>query len=102
MPEGLRQYWEAHQYLGPGCLCPLFEQIGKRPEFTEAAIYVTKVEPYKGEYVAGCAKSHCGYLGQSSFSPSLAERVLTPFDPVPLERIYPKIRVPLKDYSPRG
>jgi hypothetical protein len=95
-PEGLRQYREAHQYLGPGCLCPLFERVGNRPAFTEAAIYITAVEPYKGEYVAGCAKSHCGYMGRSPFSQ------LTPFDPVPLERVYTKIGVWLKDYSPRG
>jgi hypothetical protein len=68
MPEDLRQYREVHQYLGPGCLCPLIEQMGNRPIFTEAAIYIAKVEPYKGEYVAGCAKSHCGYLGKSPFS----------------------------------
>ena len=102
-PEGLRQYREAHQYLGPGCLCPLFEQISNGLAFTEAAIYITTVEPYKGEYVAGCAKSRCGYLGQSPFSQtSLTVRVLTPFDSVPLERIYMKIGVWLKDYPPRG
>jgi hypothetical protein len=67
-PEALRQYREVHQYLGPGCLCPLFEQISNGLAFTEAAIYITTVEPYKGEYVAGCAKSRCGYLGQSPFS----------------------------------
>ena len=102
-PEGLRQYREAHQYLGPGCLCPLFERVGNRPAFTEAAIYITAVEPYKGEYVAGCAKSRCGYMGRSPFSQTpLTARVLTPFDPVPLERVYTKIGVRLKDYSPRG
>jgi hypothetical protein len=101
MPEDLRQYCEVHQYLGPGCLCPLIEQTGNRPIFTEAAIYTAKVEPYKGEYVAGCAKSHCGYLGKSPFS-HLAERGLTPFTPVLLERMYTKIGVLLKDYSPQG
>ena len=68
MPKDLHQYCEVHQYLGPGCLCPLIEQTGNRPIFTEAAIYTTKVEPYKGKYVAGCAKSCCGYLGKSPFS----------------------------------
>jgi hypothetical protein len=67
-PEGLHQYRQAHQYLAPGCLCPLFEPISSRPAFTEAAIYITRVEPYKSEYVAGCAKSRCGYLGQYLFS----------------------------------
>ena len=102
-PEGLHLYRRAHQYLGPGCLCPLFEQISNRPAFTEAAIYVTRVEPYKGEYVAGCAKGRCGYLGRSPFpQTSLMKRVLTPFNPVPLERIYTKIGVRLKDYPVRG
>jgi hypothetical protein len=67
-PEGLCQYREANQYLGPGCLCPLFEWISNGLAFTEAAIYVTAAEPYKGEYVAGCAKSRCGYLGKSPSS----------------------------------
>ena len=73
MPEGLRRHRELHQYLGPGCLCALFEQIGDWLVFTEAAIYITKVEPYKGEYIAGCAKSHCGYLGRSLFSHFLSK-----------------------------
>ena len=99
MPEGLHQY----RYLGPRCLCPLFQQISNGLAFTEAVIYITKVEPYKGKYVTGCAKSRCGYLGQSPFSPtSLMVRVLMPFDLVLLERIYNRIGVQLKDYSPRG
>jgi len=67
-PARLRKYHEVHQYLGPGCLCPLLEPLGEEPVFTEAAIYLTTFGCYEGEYVAECAKARCGYLGQSPFS----------------------------------
>ena len=65
-PSELCQYWSAHQYQGPGCLCPLLAPLSQKRVFTEAAIYLTILGLYKGEYVAQCAKSRCGYLGQSS------------------------------------
>jgi len=67
-PAGLRKYCEICQYLGPGCLCPLLELFSEEPVFTEAAIYLTTFGRYEGEYVAECARGHCGYLGQSPFS----------------------------------
>jgi hypothetical protein len=67
-PAELRQYREAHQYLGPGCLCPLLEPLSEKQGFREAAIYITMLGCYQGEYVAECAKSRCGYLGRSLFS----------------------------------
>jgi len=67
-PAGLHKYCEICQYLGPGCLCPLLEPFSEEPIFTEAAIYLTTFGHYEGEYVAECARSHCGYLGQSPFS----------------------------------
>ena len=47
-------------------------------------------------------KTAVGIWVSLHFLTSLAGRVLTPFDPVLLERMYTKIGVPLKDYSPRG
>ncbi|KAF8327320.1 hypothetical protein F5887DRAFT_924839 [Amanita rubescens] len=81
-PDGLRQYRQTHEYLGPGCLCPLLERFSKTAPYKEAAIYLAIDGPYKGEYVAECAKHQCGYL-------------------VPIERIYPKNGIFLKTYPLR-
>jgi hypothetical protein len=67
-PGAWRKYREDHQFLGPGCLCPLFEAPSEEPMFVEAAIYLATFGCYPGQYVAECAKSRCGYLGQSLFS----------------------------------
>jgi hypothetical protein len=64
-PSDLRTYREDHQFLGPGCLCPLMQPVTEEPTFTEAAIYLPVFGRYAGEYVAECAKSRCGYMGQS-------------------------------------
>jgi hypothetical protein len=100
-PVGLRQHRETHQYLGPGCLCPLLEPLSEEPVFTEAAIYLTTFGRYEGEYVAECAKGQCGYLGQSPFP--LKKQVLTLHRrPVPFERIYSMYGVPVKVFPLRG
>ena len=67
-PDVLRVYRKNHQFLRPGCLCPLFQPLSKEPGFTKAAIYLPLHGRYKGEWVVDCAKSRCGYLGRSSFS----------------------------------
>ncbi len=75
-PEKLLQYRKTHEYLGPGCLCPLLEPL---TGYKEAAIYLTVDGLYKGEYVAECADDRCDYLSQSPFShprPTM-KRVLT-------------------------
>ena len=53
-----------HQFLGPCCLCPLFEAYGQWV-FTEAAMFIAMAGPYSGEYVVQCAKGECGYSGGS-------------------------------------
>ncbi|KAM6490847.1 hypothetical protein JOM56_013716 [Amanita muscaria] len=85
-PAELRQYREAHQYLGPGCLCPLLEPLSEEPVFREAAIYLTWFGRYEGEYVAECAKASAH----------------VPHRPVPIERIFPLYGVPVKVYPLRG
>jgi hypothetical protein len=67
-PGELALYRETHQFLGPGCLCPLLGPVSKRPTFIEAAIYIPVFGRYKGEYVAECAKSQCGFIGKASLS----------------------------------
>ena len=61
----LRQYQSVHQYQGPECLCLLLAPLSQKRVFTEAAIYLTILRLYEGEYVAQYEKSRCGYLGQS-------------------------------------
>ena len=62
----LHNYRKTHQFLGPCCLCSLLTPLREDSHFTEAAIYVPVFGRYAGEYVAECARSHCGYLGQLS------------------------------------
>jgi hypothetical protein len=62
--DTLRSYHETHEFLGPGCFCPLLGmQRGIEHWFVEAAIHVPVVGHYAGEYVTECAKSRCSYLG---------------------------------------
>lgn len=62
-PDGLRNHRETHQFLGPCCICPLLKPLSIEPRFKEAAIYMPLMGLYKGEYVAECVESRCGYLG---------------------------------------
>lgn len=66
-PADLRDYRREHQFLGPGCLCPLLQNLSEEPDFTEAAIYIPVFGRYGGEYVAACANNRCGYVGQYNF-----------------------------------
>ena len=68
MPDALHVYHKNHQFLGHCCLCLLFQPQSKEPIFTEVAIYLPVHGRYKGEWVAECTKSQCGYLGKSLFS----------------------------------
>jgi hypothetical protein len=66
-PSLLQEHCRSHRFLGPCCLCPLFELEGQAI-FAEAAMYVATSGPFSREYIAQCAKGECGYLGQSLFS----------------------------------
>jgi hypothetical protein len=102
-PGALREYRGGYDFLGPCCLCPLLEPLSKEPKFTEAAIYMPVFGRYAGEYIAGCAQSRCGYVGQFPFPPKRESKLFTYYYlPVPLERIYTKIGVPVKTYPLRG
>ena len=63
-PDALHDYRKTNQFLGPCCLCPLLMPLSRESHFTEAAMYIPIFGRYAGEYVAECAKSRCGYLGQ--------------------------------------
>ena len=62
-PDALNNHRETHQFFGPCCLCLLLTTLSGESHFTEAAMYVPICGRYAGEYVAECAKSHCGYKG---------------------------------------
>ena len=66
-PDAWREHRKSHHFLGPCCLCPLFQRLGEKPRYVEAAIYMVMRGMYQGEYVAQCAKEKCGYTGWSSF-----------------------------------
>ena len=100
-PAGLCQYRETHQYLGPGCLCPLLQLLSEEPKFTETAIYLTMVGHYKGEYVAECAKGQCGYLGESACLLKYSSFMFN-HCPVPLERVYSMRVIPVKAFPLQG
>jgi hypothetical protein len=101
VPSSLQEYRTAHQFIGPCCLCPLFEPEG-RAIFTEAAIFIATFGPFAGEYVAKCAKGDCGYLGQFPCNSDATSLTLYPYGLVLLERIYPRYEVPVKKYPLRG
>jgi hypothetical protein len=65
-PDALNNYRKIHQFLGPCCLCSLLTPLSEKSKFTEAAMYIPISGRYAGEYVAECAKSRCGYLGELS------------------------------------
>jgi hypothetical protein len=67
-PRKLKKYRESHQFLGPCCLCPLLAQVGEEQVYTEAIVDITVSGRFKGEYVAECAKSQCGYIGEPPYS----------------------------------
>ena len=67
MPDAFCNYCESHEFLGLCCLCPLLVPLSKEHTFTEAFIYIPVFGCYAGEYVAGCAKNQCGYIGQFQF-----------------------------------
>jgi hypothetical protein len=54
-PDALQEHRQSHQFLGPCCLCPLFEPKG-RVIFTEAVIYIMTSGQFSGEYIAQYAK----------------------------------------------
>jgi hypothetical protein len=62
-PSNLLDYRNFYDFRAPCCLCAVnlnTDGVG----FTESAIYIAVRGPYSGEYVAGCASSVCGYLGE--------------------------------------
>ena len=101
-PNKWRDYRENHEFLNPSCLCALLKPQGKgeAPRYTEVAIYLPLNGRYKGEWVAECAKGYCGYLGR--FLIPLKIGVLHTMSLVPLERLYKKPGLPVKNYPRRS
>lgn len=67
-PDAWREHRKSHHFLGPCCLCPLFQRLGEKPRYVEAAVHMVMRGMYQGEYVAQCARDKCGYMGWSFFS----------------------------------
>ena len=48
-PSALHGHRMSHRMLGPCCLCPMMD--ASKPDFIEAAIYVTSDGEHAGEYM---------------------------------------------------
>ncbi|KAF8227639.1 hypothetical protein L208DRAFT_1295670 [Tricholoma matsutake] len=96
----LCEHPEHYQFLGPSCLCLLLQQVSEDPVFTEAAIYILVFGCYAGEYVAECANGRCRYIGQS---PSILKNAVSVYSgPVPLQRLYQVVGIPVQMFPPQG
>ncbi|THH16836.1 hypothetical protein EW146_g3867 [Bondarzewia mesenterica] len=78
-PTDLEQHRHSHCMYGSCYLCPRYPN---REAWKEAAIYITRCGQYAGEWIAACASGRCDYI-------------------VPMERIYPRLGVPVKRYAVR-
>lgn len=58
-PSDFLSYHAVPDFKAPCCLCAIV-----RGDYTESAMYLAPHGPYAGEYVAGCASEHCGYIGK--------------------------------------
>ena len=101
-PDEWCDYRENHEFLNPSCLCALFQPQGEVPCYTEAAVYLPLNGHYRGEWVAECVKGCCRYLGKSLFPLTIGLGLLTPRRLVPLERLYKKLGLPVKNYPRRS
>jgi hypothetical protein len=97
-PDAFRKYRETHKFLGPCCLCPLLAPLSEEPSFIEAAIYIPLFGRCAGEYVAACAKSQCGYVGQSPFTRPREMHVHIPH-PSPIGKNISQVWRPGEDVS---
>ncbi|KAF8232960.1 hypothetical protein L208DRAFT_1269147 [Tricholoma matsutake] len=94
----LCEHCEHYQFLGPSCLCPLLQQVSEDLVFTEAAIYILVFGRYAGEYVAKCANGQCGYISQF---PSILKNAVSVYSgPVPLQRLYQVVGIPVQMFPP--
>lgn len=64
VPSDLVAYRKSHQFRGPHCLCLLLDDHDPS-NHCEAAIVMITRGPNAGEYLACCALSKCGYVGES-------------------------------------
>ena len=100
-PDAWREHRKSHHFLGPCCFCPLFQRLGGKLHYVEAAVYMVMQGIDRGVYIIQCAKKKCGYMGWFIFS--LKIKLLKLYHSVPLERnYYLKFGVPLKRYHRRG
>jgi hypothetical protein len=61
-PSEFGDYRATHAFTTPSCLCAQSGSVQ-----VESSVDVTMEDPYRGEYVAGCALGRCDYLGESTY-----------------------------------
>jgi hypothetical protein len=64
VPSDLASHQKFHQFRGPRCLCGFIDDDENSSYHCEAVIVVLTWGPHVGEYVACCASSKCGYIGE--------------------------------------
>ena len=101
-PADLCSHHREHQFLGPGCFCPLLQNLSEEPGFIEAAIYIPVFGHCGGEYVAACAKNRCGYTGEYELFFTTDGELTLHYWPVPLDRVHLKANVLAKTFHLRG
>ena len=61
-PDDLVVHRLTHNFLGPGCLCPLGTDEPR--SFVEASIFCVQTGRLVGEWVAACATGNCRFFGE--------------------------------------
>ena len=61
-PSDLLEYRRFHKFRGPECMCAIDDAVDNAT--SETAIFVSSAGKFAGEYVAACAASVCGYIGE--------------------------------------
>ena len=63
-PSDLMHHRVLYDFKLPSCLCA--SDFFIEPQYTECAFYLASSGKYSGEYVAGCAFDHCGYISKTT------------------------------------
>jgi hypothetical protein len=97
-PSNLLEYRRSHEFQGPSCFCASLSS--DESAYTEASIFLARLGPSTGSYVAACATGQCKYWGRFLYSKCL-RRYLTFLNPVSIEHLYHQRGLLLRHYPPR-
>lgn len=93
-PSQFMTYRETHVFHYPSCLC------SKVDSYVEALVFKRTTGICRGEYVAECATSTCGYMRKLASSKSRREWLT--LNSVNVEKFFKKAYVPAMHYPCKG